>query len=119
MKIVTKEIRRKLLENGRAQASSRLGRIDFKPVVRLFDPCSAAVWLLTEITPNNPDVAFGLCDFGFGCPELGRVSLSELEAFRGRFGLGLERDMYWEAGMTLSEYHELALNAGRIVETLE
>jgi hypothetical protein len=109
MEIVTKELRQKLLENGRAQAASRSGHIDFKPVVRIFDPCSTAVWLLTEITPNNPDVAFGLCDFGFGCPELGRVSLAELEAFRGRFGLRLERDMYWEAAMTLSEYHELAL----------
>ena len=31
-------------------------------------------------------VAFGLCDLGIGCPELGYVSLSELKSVRGRLG---------------------------------
>ncbi len=36
---------------------------------------------------------FGLCNLGF--PELGYVSLSEMLEVRGRFGLGIERDLLW------------------------
>jgi hypothetical protein len=32
------------------------------PVVKLFTPDAAATWLLTEIDPDNRDIAFGLCD---------------------------------------------------------
>jgi hypothetical protein len=48
---------------------------DFRPVVKLFCPWTTATWLLTELEPEDPDYAFGLCDLGLGCPELGRVSL--------------------------------------------
>ena len=36
---------------------------------------------------------FGLCDPGL--PELGYVGLNELQAVRGPWGLGIERDLYW------------------------
>jgi hypothetical protein len=52
---------------------------DFLPVVKLFMPECGFVWLLTELDPEQPDIAFGLCDLGMGCPELGSVSLSEIE----------------------------------------
>jgi len=68
--------------------------LDFKPVAKLFDPTGASTWLLSEILLDNPDVTLGLCDLGMGEPELGRVSLSELEACRGRFGAKIERDLY-------------------------
>ncbi len=38
---------------------------------------------------------FGLCDLG--CPELGYVSLNEMEAVKGPLGLGIERDLHWKA----------------------
>jgi hypothetical protein len=39
---------------------------------------------------------FGWCDLGMGCPELGYVSLSELEEAKfPPFGLGVERDIYF------------------------
>ena len=50
---------------------------------------------LTEIDPEDPDIAFGLCDLGMGCPELGSVSLSELESVRGKLGLPIERDLHF------------------------
>ena len=50
------------------------------PVVKLFTPDASATWLLTELDPADPDLAFGLCDLGLGCPELGYVRLSELES---------------------------------------
>ena len=34
-----------------------------------------------------------LCDLGMGFPEFGTVRISELESFRGEFGLGIERDL--------------------------
>ena len=44
---------------------------DFVPVVKLFTPDPGAIWLLTELDPDDADTAFGLCDLGLGCPELG------------------------------------------------
>ena len=42
-------------------------------------------------------IMFGLCDLGMGFPELGYVSLNELQAITGPLGLGIERDPYWHA----------------------
>jgi hypothetical protein len=116
MKLLTKSIRETLLANGEAQAPVRgtEAEIDFMPVVKLFNPCGAATWLLTELDPDDPDIAFGLCDLGMGCAELGSVSLSELESVRGPFGLGIERDRDWTPKKTLSGYAREAWSLGRI-----
>ena len=86
MKLLTEAQRAQLCENGRRQAAVRGtdDEIDFKPVVKLFNPCRAGTWLLTEIEPDEPDVAWGLCDLGMGCPEFGTVSLSELASVKGK-----------------------------------
>lgn len=89
MKLFPQPIIEKLAENGRANAEAMADdgdTHDFFPVVKLFMPDGAGTWLLTEIDPDEPDIAFGLCDLGFGCPELGSVRISELEAARG-FGM--------------------------------
>ena len=78
--------------------------IDFRPVVKLFTPDGAATWLLTEIDPAYQDIVFGLCDLGMGCPELGSVSLAEIAAIRGQFGLPVERDRHFKASKTISAY---------------
>ena len=43
--------------------------------------------------PEDPDYLWGIVK-GFEV-EMGSFSLSELEAVRGRFGLGIERDLYF------------------------
>ena len=58
---------------------------------------------------------FGLCDLGMGFPELGYVSLQELESVELPFGLKIERDMYFTPDKTLSEYVELARQHQEIV----
>jgi hypothetical protein len=84
---------------------------------QLFMPhAAAAAWLLTEADPHNPDLAFGLCDLGLGTPELGYVSLGDLETIRGRLGLPIERDTSFVATQPLSAYAEAARAAGQIVE---
>jgi hypothetical protein len=59
--------------------------------------------------------AFGVCDLGLGSPELGYVSLAELTAVRGRFGLAVEIDEHFRPMKPLSAYAAEARAAGRIV----
>ncbi len=102
-----------LIENHREQ-QPRKGRneIDFEPVVKMFVPWGAATWLLTEAAPDG--LAFGLCDMGFGQPELGYVSLDEVASIRGPGGITVEQDIHFEADKTLSGYAEAAQKLGRI-----
>src|SRR5579862_3074078 len=111
MKLLTKEIKERLLDNGRKNAERIADdgkTIDFEPVVKLFTPDAGATWLLTEINPDEQDIAFGLCDLGLGSPELGNVSLSEIAAIRGKLGLPVERDLHFTAKKTLSQYADEA-----------
>jgi hypothetical protein len=109
-------IRRRLLTNGRLNAE-RIAQdgntIDFLPVVKLSTPDAGCTWLLTEIDPENEEIAFGLCDLGMGCPELGSVSLREIASLRGKLGLPVERDLHFEAAKSLAAYAEEARLLGR------
>jgi hypothetical protein len=115
MKLITDSLTQQLLANGRAQrAAIDKGddAIDFKPVVKLFTPDAQCTWLLTEL---DDGLAFGLCDLGLGCPELGYVALAELAAVRGRLGLPIERDLHFEANKTISAYADEARSRGHIL----
>ena len=83
-------------------------------MVKLFTPDAGATWLLTELDPADQDRAFGLCDLGLGCPELGWVSLAELASVRGRLGLPVERDLHFMSDRPLSAYAQEAQGIGRI-----
>ncbi len=90
MDLMPDDIRDALLANGAAAVET-----DPMPVVKFFDPTGAATWLLTDMMPGEPDILFGLCDLGMSYPELGYVSLSELQNVKGRLGLGIERDLHF------------------------
>lgn len=111
--LITDEQRMQLVANGRQSIENTDS--DPPPVVKLFTPDSGATWLLTEIDPHDEDRAFGLCDLGQGFPELGYVSLQELASLRGRWGLSIERDLYFTANKPISAYAREARMAGRIV----
>ena len=113
MKFFTEAQRRELIANGERSAAGQ--HIDPQPVVKLFTPDAGATWLLTELDPSEADRAFGLCDLGLGCPELGYVSITELASVRGRLGLPVERDLYFTANRPLSEYAAEAHRRGRVV----
>ena len=68
MKLLTKPLRQKLIENGGGQITIRGAKSekDFWPVVKLFYPAGASTWLLTELDPEDEDIAWGLCDLGMG-----------------------------------------------------
>ena len=106
MKLLTAAIKTQMQKN----AKHKYHR-DHKPVVKLFNPVGGATWLLTEL---EGDIAFGLCDLGQGTPELGSVSISELENIELAMGLKIERDRYFTADKTLSEYVTASRDSGSI-----
>jgi len=110
MNLLTYAVTERLLNNGAVPDGT-----DHKPVVKFFTPDAGATWLITEMSPDEPDSLFGLCDLGLGSPELGTVSLLELKGLRGNLGLRVERDRHFKAIHTLSVYAEEARLAGRIV----
>jgi hypothetical protein len=116
MTLFTQKQTEKLIANCQAQIvrmNSEQPDIDFKPVVKLFTPDAQCTWLLTEL--GLDDIAFGLCDLGLGCPELGYVSMREIRELRGPLGLPVERDLHFDAAKSLSAYADEARANGRIV----
>ncbi len=97
-----------------ANGLTRPGDGDVKPVMKFCTLDGNAVWLLTEIDPENPYLAFGLCDLGLGFPELGSVDLRELMMVRGPLGYPVAIEANFEADKTLSEYADEAHRLGRI-----
>lgn len=110
MKLLNKKIIEELRKNATTnsyRAAKGLEGEDFKPLVKVFNPRGAATWLFTEIDENN--ILFGLCDLGFGYPELGCVSLDELESIKY-----LERDIWFRAKKTIKQYADEAKMNGVI-----
>ncbi len=65
-------------------------RIDAK--VKLFNPTGIGTWYVAAYDPED-HIAWGLADLHER--EVGSFSMDELVAFRGRFGLPIERDLHW------------------------
>ena len=111
MQLMTPEMREQLIANGKNRDGDHL------PVVKFFSPVGAATWLVTEMDPDENDYLFGLADLGMGFPELGGISLSELQEYRGPLGLGIERDLYFKPKYPIRIYASAARSAQRIVES--
>jgi hypothetical protein len=119
MRLFTSEIRAQLLRNGEMAArcaDDGKQLAELVPVVKLFTPDAASTWLLSEIDPDDPDIAFGLCDLGMGCPELGSVRISELQSVRGKLGRRVERDLHFKPSHPIGVYARAAWSAGAITE---
>jgi len=117
MILLTPELRGALRANDRSHRAAcreRLPETDPFPVLKLFNPIGAATWLATELGEDD-DTLFGLADLGFGCPELGCFSLSEIASVRLPFGLGIERDEGFEGLAPLLRWAALARRHGSII----
>ncbi len=87
MKLFTKEIEKK------AQTQFPKGNdLESQVIVaKFFNPSGAGTWYLMNQDPNDTDYLWGIC-YIFEW-EIGSFSKSELENFKGRMGLGIERDL--------------------------
>lgn len=101
MMLLTKELRRKLPS---IYANKEKKAEDVQVIVKFFDPTGYWTWYATEF--DGEDSFFGYVR-GFE-NELGYFSLSELESVKGRFGLGIERDLHF-GKHTLKEVMEKQL----------
>jgi len=63
-------------------------------VAKFFNPTGAGTWYLVNQDPNDLDYLWGICHIFEW--EVGSFSKSELENFRGKYGLGIERDLHFE-----------------------
>lgn len=87
MILVTPELRKRLLANGRRRG------LDHVPVVKFFNPLGIGTWLATELDEDG-DTLFGLADLGYPPSPCGRLSRPRTtmraptppRAFAGRFG---------------------------------
>jgi hypothetical protein len=100
MKIITKEIENAFAKQG---YTGNKEPKDIKIVMKLFNPTGAGTWYIYE--KEDEDIYWAFVNLGDPMfAECGTVSMSELMAFKGRFGLGIERDMHFKPlSMSLEE----------------
>lgn len=68
----TPETREQLLERGRIEFGA-----DQPPLARIRTPNARATFLISQLDPEAPHIAFGLADMGRG-PEIGEIDLNDL-----------------------------------------
>ena len=84
------------LEQRFAQIGSQEGQADPLIIARFFNPTGAGTWYATEYDPQTRTFFGYVSIFGDQNDEWGYFSLDELEGYRGAFGLGIERDLYFK-----------------------
>lgn len=87
MKLLTKELINRFAKIGKQE--------DGNPIIicKFFNPTGAGTWYATELDPTC-NIFYGYVSiFGDENDEWGHFSLEELQNYRGRFGLGIERDL--------------------------
>lgn len=95
MKLLTEEIKKKLKKSPYGSHDGE--GLSAKLIVKLFNPCGSGTWLITEGEEQEDGdwLLFGYCHILEW--EWGSIMLSELESYKGPWGLGIERDR-WAKG---------------------
>lgn len=88
MKLLTKELRKRFPKLQETEYKKPEG---IKIIAKFFNPCGHWTWYATEF--DGIDTFRGFVR-GFD-NELGYFSLRELESVKNKFGLGIERDLYF------------------------
>ena len=91
MKLMTKQ-----LEQRFARVGSQEEKKDPVIVARFFNPTGAGTWYATEYDPKTREFFGYVSIFGDWNDEWGYFSLQELEEYKGRFNLGIERDLHFK-----------------------
>ena len=91
MRLMTKQLERRF-----AVVGDQSDLEDPVVIAKFFNPCGAGTWYATGYDPNAK-VFFGYVSiFGDWNDEWGYFSLEELESFQGPFGIGIERDLFFD-----------------------
>ncbi len=91
MRLMTKQLEKRFLQVGNQSELE-----DPVVIAKFFNPCGAGTWYATEYDPKDK-IFFGYASiFGDWNDEWGYFSLDELEAYKGPYGLGIERDLFFD-----------------------
>ena len=91
MKLMTQKLEKRFAQVGRQRSVK-----DPIVIAKFFNPAGAGTWYATEYNAKSK-LFFGYVSiFGDWNDEWGSFSLTELESVKGMFGLGIERDLYWQ-----------------------
>lgn len=98
MKLVTKALEKLFAKYPTYSQDGKM--YDAVVIAKYFMPCSSFTWYVTEASKlDNGDYEFfGYVDGLEG--EFGYFTLSQLQSLRGRWGLCVERDRYFDCGKT-------------------
>jgi hypothetical protein len=91
---------------------------DHIPLVKLIDPNTGETWFLSELSPEEPDCAFGLFHLKSDQPRLGYFALPHIRHAETPPCLAICRDETFTADLPLSVYARAARDAGKIVTDL-
>ncbi len=118
MDLFTKEIHDQLLKNGLIRKNLKdRGRPepDFYPVAEVCPETCYGTWLLSDINPVNPNMIYGLHDFGTIKPFKGYVDFTELVSLLEKSNHVLKCVPCVPIKKTLKEHEEIAQLNGYIV----
>lgn len=90
MKLLTNELEARFKEVGSQSESS-----DPIVIAKFFNQTGIGRWYATEYDPIERSFFGFVSLFGDHNDEWGYFSLDELQEFKGRFGLGIERDLHF------------------------
>ncbi len=91
MQLLTKDLLQRFEKVGRQEDIA-----DPIVVAKFFNPTGAGTWYATEYDPASK-MFFGYVSiFGDWNDEWGSFSLEELQQYSGSFGIGIERDRYFD-----------------------
>lgn len=101
MKLLTKQLEKRF-----AQVGSQEYEKDPLILAKYFNPTGAGTWYATEYDPQQRTFFGYVSIFGDWNDEWGNFSLDELESYKGIFGLGIERDLYFDEKRASEVIHE-------------
>lgn len=87
MKLITEDLRKAL-----PLLYSQKNEKDSLVICKFFLPLTKWTWFATEFDGKDSLFGFVIGEY----PELGYFSLSELENLEGSYGIGVERDMFFQ-----------------------
>ena len=64
-------------------------------VAKFFDPCGSYTLYIIELSEEEDDTLLWGLTTGLYEDEFGYTSLNEISAYKGKLGLGIERDLHW------------------------